>query len=517
MPADGARRGRVRAGEPRGRPAPSAGRAPHARRPSARAPGGTPHRGAVRRRGAAHRLAPAVADPRVLLLDEPTACSTRRPRGRVAACGARAPPATVGRPSWSSTASTSSGAARRACSSSVRRPGARRRPTDQVLHDDAARSPAWARGCAVRRAGGGGRRVARSAHGRACPRSRLAGARVLSARGLRVRRGQRTVLDGVDLDVHAGRVTAVVGLNGSGKSSLLLALAGCCRRGDGDGRLGGAGVPAPRSTSSSPQRARRARVGSAPRRLPDVDERVSAPGATASRGWRTATLRLSGGQQRRLSLGAMAVCGHDVLLADEPTFGQDRRTSAACADALRRLADEGRGVVLVTHDLRLVGEVADDVLRPARRARPGARPRRRRLADDACSPAPGCRCPRCCAGGPPATPCAACAPACASRSTRGARMSGLGRALPHDSVLHRRNPTVKLAVFLVVSVVVLVPVDPWTRWPAGRGRPRRARRARIPWSASAARPALRPVRVLAARRNAVTATVPSSPRSSGWR
>ncbi|WP_315099156.1 energy-coupling factor transporter transmembrane protein EcfT [uncultured Cellulomonas sp.] len=41
-------------------------------------------------------------------------------------------------------------------------------------------------------------------------------------------------------------------------------------------------------------------------------------------------------------------------------------------------------------------------------------------------------------------------------------MTGLGRALPHESVLHRRNPTVKLAVLLVVSLVVLVPVDPWT-------------------------------------------------------
>ena len=41
-------------------------------------------------------------------------------------------------------------------------------------------------------------------------------------------------------------------------------------------------------------------------------------------------------------------------------------------------------------------------------------------------------------------------------------MSGFGRALPHDSALHRRNPTVKLAVFFVVSLVLLVPVDPWT-------------------------------------------------------
>lgn len=43
-------------------------------------------------------------------------------------------------------------------------------------------------------------------------------------------------------------------------------------------------------------------------------------------------------------------------------------------------------------------------------------------------------------------------------------MSGpvLGRALAHDSVLHRRNPTVKLAVSFVVALVLLVPVDPWT-------------------------------------------------------
>jgi energy-coupling factor transport system permease protein len=40
-------------------------------------------------------------------------------------------------------------------------------------------------------------------------------------------------------------------------------------------------------------------------------------------------------------------------------------------------------------------------------------------------------------------------------------VTGLGQALPHNSVLHRRNPTVKLGVFLVVSLVLLVPVDPW--------------------------------------------------------
>ncbi len=72
--------------------------------------------------------------------------------------------------------------------------------------------------------------------------------------------------------------------------------------------------------------------------------------------------RLSGGQQRRLSLAAMTVMDDEVLLADEPTFGQDRRTTAAVAAELGRLADEGRAVVLVSHDLRLVAGLADQVL-----------------------------------------------------------------------------------------------------------------------------------------------------------
>src|SRR5699024_5397578 len=72
--------------------------------------------------------------------------------------------------------------------------------------------------------------------------------------------------------------------------------------------------------------------------------------------------RLSGGQQRRLSLAAMTVMDDEVLLADEPTFGQDRRTTAAVATELARLAAEGRAVVLVSHDLRMVAGLADQVL-----------------------------------------------------------------------------------------------------------------------------------------------------------
>ncbi len=190
-------------------------------------------------------------------------------------------------------------------------------------------------------------------------------ASALRARGLRVRRDGRDVLHGVDLDLGAGRVTAVVGPNGSGKSTLLLALAGLLAA-TGTVRGGTVGMVFQQPEHQLLARTVRDEVAWGPRRarVDGVDALVDAAldryllaGLAAHD-----PFRLSGGQQRRLSLAAAAVCGHDVLLADEPTFGQDRRSTLACGDALRGLADEGRAVVVVTHDLRLVAELADDVL-----------------------------------------------------------------------------------------------------------------------------------------------------------
>lgn len=188
---------------------------------------------------------------------------------------------------------------------------------------------------------------------------------VLRARDVRVRRDGRDVLHGVDLDVRAGRVTAVVGPNGAGKSTLLLALAGLLRA-TGTVRGGTVGAVFQRPEHQLLARTVHDEIAWGPRRARRAD--VAAVVAAALGRYALDGLaehdpfRLSGGQQRRLSLAAAAACGHDVLLADEPTFGQDRRTTQACTDALRALADEGRGVVVVTHDLRLVAELADDVV-----------------------------------------------------------------------------------------------------------------------------------------------------------
>jgi energy-coupling factor transport system ATP-binding protein len=68
---------------------------------------------------------------------------------------------------------------------------------------------------------------------------------------------------------------------------------------------------------------------------------------------------LSGGEQRRLSVATALATAPEVLILDEPTFGQDLRTWRELVDLIAELRDEGRAVVLVTHDADLTATVAD--------------------------------------------------------------------------------------------------------------------------------------------------------------
>jgi energy-coupling factor transporter ATP-binding protein EcfA2 len=71
---------------------------------------------------------------------------------------------------------------------------------------------------------------------------------------------------------------------------------------------------------------------------------------------------LSGGEARRLSVATALAAAPDVLVLDEPTFGQDRRTWEELVALIGELRDAGRGIVLVTHDDDLVDAVADRYL-----------------------------------------------------------------------------------------------------------------------------------------------------------
>lgn len=71
---------------------------------------------------------------------------------------------------------------------------------------------------------------------------------------------------------------------------------------------------------------------------------------------------LSGGQQRRLSVGTVLATKPRVLILDEPTFGQDAQTWAEMVSLISELRDEGHAIVAVTHDAEFVSAVADRVL-----------------------------------------------------------------------------------------------------------------------------------------------------------
>ena len=73
--------------------------------------------------------------------------------------------------------------------------------------------------------------------------------------------------------------------------------------------------------------------------------------------------RLSQGQKRRLSVATMLAVGQDILILDEPTFGQDRHTAHALMEQLCALHRAGITIIVITHDMQLVADYADQVHR----------------------------------------------------------------------------------------------------------------------------------------------------------
>ncbi|CAL9404474.1 Vitamin B12 import ATP-binding protein BtuD [Streptomyces sp. enrichment culture] len=202
---------------------------------------------------------------------------------------------------------------------------------------------------------------------------------LLTARRLHARYGGFTALDGVDLDLFPGRVTAVVGPNGAGKSTLFHCLAGTLRPTRGAVVLGG------RDITALPAHAR-TRLGVArtfqqlavfPTLTVAENVRVGAEqGRVADPGAVERTLRLLGldgpvrarpaaglptGTLRRVELARVLAGGPRVLLLDEPAAGLDTAEVNALTRVLRALAADGTALLVVEHDLDLVAGLADVV------------------------------------------------------------------------------------------------------------------------------------------------------------
>ena len=174
------------------------------------------------------------------------------------------------------------------------------------------------------------------------------------------------VLRGVDVRVRRGSVHAFVGGNGCGKSTLLKVLAGVLKpqRGRLNNTLRASQAMLPQDPKAlfvcdsvaEELDEWRQRCGYTP-----ADERAMMERFNLATHASQHPYDLSGGQQQKLAFAKLLLTGASLLFLDEPTKGLDAQ---ACADAVRivrELADEGRTVVLVTHDLDFAYACADEV------------------------------------------------------------------------------------------------------------------------------------------------------------
>ena len=199
----------------------------------------------------------------------------------------------------------------------------------------------------------------------------------LSVRGLTAGYGGTPVLVGVDVEVPAGRLTAVVGPNGAGKTTLLRALSGLIPRG---GEVRFDGEPLPLEPAAIVARG----LGHVPegRELfaqMTVHEHLELGAWRLPRGERAARMErvltlfprlgerrrqlagsMSGGEQQMLAIGRALMNGPRLLMLDEPSLGLAPRLVEALLVTVERLHEEGVTVLLVEQNVAKALAIAED-------------------------------------------------------------------------------------------------------------------------------------------------------------
>ena len=189
--------------------------------------------------------------------------------------------------------------------------------------------------------------------------------------------GDHVVLDGASFSVAPGTVAALVGPNGSGKTTTLHVLAGLATPDGGTAAVAGHDVVSDRAAAQAhlaflpqdvrfhdaltPRQVLRFYAGLRQQPAARIDALLETVALTDAADRRCGTL--SGGMRQRLGLAVLEGADAPVLLLDEPALSLDPEWRAVLMDRLRARADEGAAVLLATHLLDVWAPVVDRVLR----------------------------------------------------------------------------------------------------------------------------------------------------------
>ncbi|OJH44465.1 sugar ABC transporter ATP-binding protein [Paracoccus sp. SM22M-07] len=216
---------------------------------------------------------------------------------------------------------------------------------------------------------------------------------LLSARNLVKRYGRVTAMDHADFDLYPGEILAVIGDNGAGKSSLIKAMSGAVRPDEGEIRLNGKPI-----SFDSPLDARKAGIETVYQTLalspalsisdnmfmgreivrkdfmgkyfgmldkPAMDkfarEKLSELGLMTIQNISQPVETLSGGQRQGVAVARAAAFGSRVIILDEPTAALGVKESRRVLDLIQDVRSRGIPIVLISHNMPHVFEVADRI------------------------------------------------------------------------------------------------------------------------------------------------------------